>query len=97
MSDPVNGWTPATLKVYVDQRFDDMNARVSAALTAQQTALDKLNSEVTQRFDGVDKNLDRVIVTISERGGGLSIIQKIVPNLIAIASIIAVILVAKGK
>lgn len=97
MTDVVNGWTPSTLKIYVDQRFDDMNARVSAALTAQQTALDKLNSEVTQRFDGVDKNLDRVIVTISERGGGLNLIQRMVPNLIAVASIVALIFVAKGK
>lgn len=97
MTDVVNGWTPSTLKIYVDQRFDDMNARVSAALTAQQTALDKLNVEVTQRFDGVDKNLDRVIATVGERTGGIQLVQRIVPNLIAIASIVAIILVAKGK
>lgn len=99
----VNGWTPDTLKVYVDQRFDDMNARLTMALAENQKAVEKVASDVAQRFDGMDKNFDRLFGrvndvqgTLNERGGGLSLIKTAVPSIIALGSVIAVIVVGTG-
>lgn len=103
MPETPTGWNANTLKVYVDQRFDDMNARVSAALVDAQHATEKLDLEVTRRFDGMDKNFDRLFSrvndlqgTLNERGGGLSLIKTAVPSIIALASVIAVIVVGTG-
>jgi hypothetical protein len=90
------GWTADTLKVYVDQRFDDMNARISQALKANQEAVEKVDQEVTRRFDGMDQNFDRLFKTVNERGGGMNLLKQVIPSVIAIGSIIAVIVVGTG-
>ena len=87
------GWNANTLKVYVDQRFDDMNARISAALKANQEAVEKVDLEVTRRFDGMDMNFDRLFKTVNERGGGINLLQRVIPSLIALGSLIALIVV----
>ena len=111
MTGPSTGWTPDTLYAWTRDRLYDAEKFQAALVEAQEKRLDKLEDEMKQRFDGVDENfrglhtdiealgssINALGNTISERGGGINLIQKLVPNLISIASIVALILVAKGK
>lgn len=94
---PTRGWTADTLKEYTDMRFLEMNTRFSLALADTKDSIEKIDTEMIQRFDGVDQNLDRVIKTVSERTGSITLLQRLVPNMIAIASIVALIFVSRGK
>ena len=111
MTLPSTGWTPDTLYAWTRDRLYDAEKLQAALVAAQDKRLDKLETEMSQRFDGVDENfrglrtdieaiaasINTVNNTVSERGGGLNLIQRLVPNLISIGSIVAIILVAKGK
>lgn len=107
------GWTPDTLYAWTRDRLHDAEKFQAALVAAQEKRLDKLESEMSQRFDGVDENfrglradfetsftslnasVNAIGKTISERGGGLNLLRSLVPNVISIASIVALILVAK--
>lgn len=102
------GWTPDTLYAWTRDRLTDAEKFQAALISAQEKRLDKLETEMGQRFDGVDENfralrtdfeafgksINAIGNTISERGGGINLLQKLVPNLISIASIVALIVVA---
>jgi hypothetical protein len=95
------GWTPNTLYLYTERRFTEMDRRFAEAMAAQKEALEKFEDEVSQRFDGTDKNFEglRNLITtlgttISQRSGALNLLARVIPNLIALASIAALIYVS---
>jgi hypothetical protein len=53
-----NGWTVYTLKAYADQRFEDGDKAVQAALMSQKEAVLKAESATDKRFETVRVEAD---------------------------------------
>jgi hypothetical protein len=98
-------WTPDTLYLWARDKFTDMEKLHAALVEAQEKRLDKLETDMNQRFDGVDENFNRLTSTIttlgtgisalrdtvSERTGMMNVIRTLAPILIALGSLIALI------
>lgn len=102
------GWTPDTLFRWTESKFSDSEKLQTALLDAQEKRLDKMEAEMSQRFDGVDENFERLTTnittigtvistlrdTLSERTGMMNLVRTVAPILISLGSLIALIVVS---
>lgn len=89
---PLSGWTPETVKEHLDSRIEDMDKRymqLSESNNREMKEMRRLIGELNAAVSGV-------VGTVGQRTGVISMVQKLVPNLISVCAIIALIFVSKN-